>query len=236
MDVELRYQPDSAIAQITLEPEENLYAQAGCMVAMSANMEASTTLRQGKGGGFFGGIRNFFGGIKRMFAGESLFLSQFTCTGEEGQIFLAPKLIGDLITHELSGEELVVQANSYLASSENIDLDVGVQGLKSLFSGESIFWLSLSGEGTVLLTSFGGIYEIPVDGEYIVDTGHIVAFERSLDFQVTKAGSSWIGSLLGIGGEGLVCRFEGQGKVYCQTHNNMTFGYMVGSRLPPRRK
>jgi uncharacterized protein (TIGR00266 family) len=224
MNVEIRCQPDSAIAQVTLHSQENLYAQAGCMVSMTSNIEADTTLRKGKGGGIFGGI-------KRMLAGESLFLSQFTCNGREGKIFLAPKLIGDLMVYELSGEELVVQASSYLASSENVVLDVGFQGLKSFFSGESIFWLSLSGEGTVLLTSFGGIYEIPVDGKYIVDTGHIVAFERSLDFQVTKAGSSWIGSLLGIGGEGLVCRFEGQGKVYCQTHNNGAFGYMVGSQL-----
>ncbi len=227
MNVEIHCQPESAIAQVTLNSQENLYAQAGCMVSMTANIEANTTLRKGKGGGIFGGV-------KRMLAGESLFLSQFTCNGSEGQIYLAPKLIGDLMVYELSGEELVVQATSYLASSEDVVLDMGFQGLKSFFSGESIFWLSLSGEGTVLLTSFGGIYEIPVDGKYIVDTGHIVAFERSLDFQVTKAGSSWIGSLLGIGGEGLVCRFEGQGKVYCQTHNNGAFGHMVGSQLPTK--
>jgi uncharacterized protein (TIGR00266 family) len=229
MDIKLRSQPDSAIAHITLGEQENIYAQAGCMVAMSADIEADTTLRRGKGGGIWGGI-------KRMVAGESLFLSQFTCTSEEGEIFLAPKLIGDVMAYQLSGNELVVQAASYLASSENVDLDVGFQGLKSFFSGESIFWLSLSGYGTAILTSFGGIYAIPVDGEYIVDTGHIVAFEKSLDFKVTKAGSSWIGSLLGIGGEGLVCRFEGQGKVYCQTHNNGAFGHLVGSQLPPRQE
>lgn len=229
MDVQLQHQPDSAIAHITLSEAENIYAQAGCMIAMSADIQADTTLRRGKGGGIWGGI-------KRMAAGESLFLSQFTCTQEGGEIFLAPKLIGDLMTYELSGEELIVQATSYLASSEKVDLDVGFQGLKSFFSGESIFWLSLSGYGTALITSFGAIYEIAVNGEYIVDTGHIVAFEKSLDFEVTKAGSSWIGSLLGIGGEGLVCRFKGEGKVYCQTHNNGSFGSLVGSQLPPKRE
>ncbi|MDR9405037.1 MAG: TIGR00266 family protein, partial [Halothece sp. Uz-M2-17] len=123
-----------------------------------------------------------------------------------------------------------------LKTSLEGDLQAEFNGLKSFFSGESIFWLSLSGYGTALITSFGAIYEIPVDGEYIVDTGHIVAFERSLEFEVTKAGSSWIGSLLGIGGEGLVCRFQGQGTVYCQTHNNGSFGSLVGSQLPPRRE
>jgi uncharacterized protein (TIGR00266 family) len=132
----------------------------------------------------------------------------------------------------MQGQDLIVQATSYLACSSEVNLDVGFQGFKSLFSGESIFWLTLSGYGLALLTSFGGIYEIPVDGDYIVDTGHIVAFERSLDFKITKPSASWIGSFLG--GEGFVCRFHGKGKVYCQTHNPGAFGSLVGSLLPPR--
>ncbi len=228
MQIQLRNQPDSAIAEITLKEKENLYAQAGCMIAMSDNIEADTVLRHGKSG--------ILGAIKRMLGGESLFLSQFTPKGDQGTIFLAPKLIGDLMTYQFSGQELVVQATSYLASSENVDLDIGFQGFKSFFSGESLIWLVLSGEGTALLTSFGGIYTVPVDGEeYMVDTGHIVAFEKSLDFDVTKAGSSWIGSLLGIGGEGLVCRFKGVGTIYCQTHNNTAFGEFVGPKLPPKK-
>ena len=113
-----------------------------------------------------------------------------------------------------------------------MDIDLGWQGFKSFFSGESIFWLSISGQGPLLVTSFGAIYEIDVDGEYVVDTGHIVAFEKTLSFKVGKANPSWIGAFLG--GEGLVCRFTGKGKLYCQTHNPGSFGSRVGSQLPPR--
>jgi uncharacterized protein (TIGR00266 family) len=68
------------------------------------------------------------------------------------------------------------------------------------------------------LSSFGAIYEVPVKGEYIVDTGHIVAFEKTLKFEITKPpGSSWLSAFLG--GEGLVCRFKGNGRLFCQTHN-----------------
>jgi len=91
----------------------------------------------------------------------------------------------------------------------------------------------MTGNGELLLTSFGGIYEVPVNGEYIVDTGHIVAFEKSLTFNIGKANPSWWGAFLG--GEGLVCRFQGQGKVYCQTHNPGAFGQLVGPQLPPRK-
>ncbi len=225
MNIELLHQPDSAIARVTLNAGEELVAQAGAMIAMSGYLNASTTLRQGKGGGIAGGL-------KRMLAGESLFLSVFRSPTDGNEVWLAPKLLGDLLIYEITGQDLIVQATSYLACSSEVDITVGFQGLKSLFSGESIFWLTISGYGLVLLTSFGGIYEIPVDGEYIVDTGHIVAFEKSLDFSITKPGSSWLGAFLG--GEGLVCRFRGKGKIYCQTHNPGAFGSLVGSKLPPR--
>lgn len=224
MDIQLLHQPDNAIAHVQLEAGEEIVAQAGAMVAMSGSIQASTTLRKGKGGGIMGGL-------KRMLTGESLFLSVFR-TAIPGEIWFAPKLMGDLLLYEMKGQELIVQASSYLISGSNVDLDLGWQGFKSFFSGESIFWLSLSGHGPLLVTSFGAIYEIDVDGEYIVDTGHIVAFENTLSFKVGKANPSWAGALLG--GEGLVCRFSGKGKLYCQTHNPGAFGSKVGSQLPAR--
>ncbi len=225
MNVELLHQPDSAIARVTLKAGEELVAEAGCMIAMSGFINASTTLRQGKGGGIMGGL-------KRLVAGESLFLSVFRSPTAGGEVFLAPKLMGDILQYQMTGNGLVAQSTSYLASESDVDIELGFQGFKSLFSGESLFWLNISGVGSVLLTSFGGIYEVDVDGEYIVDTGHIVAFEKSLNFKITKAGSSWMGAFLG--GEGLVCHFQGQGKVFCQTHNPGAFGSLVGSQLPPR--
>jgi uncharacterized protein (TIGR00266 family) len=227
MKVELLHQPDSAIAHISLGAGEELVAEAGTMIAMSGYINASTTLRQGKGGGILGGL-------KRLVAGESLFLSVFRSPKSGGEIFLGPKFMGDILAYQMTSTGLVVQGSSYLASESNVDIDLGFQGFKSFFSGESIFWLDISGSGLVLISSFGGIYEVPVNGEYIVDTGHIVAFEKSLSFEVTKAGTSWLGAILNIGGEGLVCRFKGRGKVFCQTHNPGAFGSLVGSQLPPR--
>ena len=58
-------------------------------------------------------------------------------------------------------------------------------------------------------------------------------FEDTLSFKVGKASQSLIGSILG--GEGLVCKFQGQGKLYCQTHNPPSFGKTLGPKLKPRR-
>lgn len=226
MKYELLHQPDSAIAHIHMEPQEEITAEAGSMIAMSGFIQASTTMRQGKSGGLMGGL-------KRMMAGESLFLSVFRSGAGPGEIYLAPRLMGDILAYPMNGsQELVVQSTGYMASSGGIDIDLGFQGLKSFFSGEAIFWLRISGTGVVFLSAFGGIYTVDVDGEYVVDTGHIVAFERTLDFSITKAGAGWVGSILG--GEGLVCRFRGRGKLYCQTHNPGAFGQQIGSKLPPR--
>jgi uncharacterized protein (TIGR00266 family) len=223
MDIKILQQPDSTIARVTMQAGEELVAEAGCMIAMSGNINASTTLRQGKGGGILGGL-------KRVLGGESLFLSVYRSPVNGGEVFLAPKLMGDILLYKVNNNELVVQASSYLASASGVDIDLGFQGFKSLFSGESIFWLTISGYGEVALTSFGAVYEIDVDGEYVVDTGNIVAFEKSLTFSISKANTSWLGAF--FGGEGLVCRFKGKGKVFCQTHNPGAFGKLVGSKLP----
>ena len=225
MEIKILQQPDCAIAHITFDAREEILAEAGAMIAMSGDINVSTTLRQGKSGGILGGL-------KRMLGGESLFLSIFRSPTPGGELFLAPKLLGDIVHYQVSNVGLVVQATSYLASSHSVDIDLGFQGFKSMFSGESTFWLDISGQGDLLLNSFGAIYEIEVDGEYVVDTGHIVAFEKTLNFTIGKASSSWIGSFLG--GEGLVCRFQGKGKLFCQTHNTSAFGQLVGSQLPPR--
>lgn len=223
MKLDILHQPDSSVAKFQLAPREELLAEAGTMVAMSSHIDANTTLRRGKGGGILGGL-------KRMVGGESLFLSVFRSGERPAEIYLAPKLMGDLQPYQLTNCDLVIQATSYLASTGQVDIDLGFQGFKSMFSGESIFWLTASGRGLVLLSAFGGIYEIDVAGEYIVDTGNIVAFEKTLNFSITKSGSSWLGAFLG--GEGLVCRFQGRGKLYCQTHSPSRFGQFVGSRLP----
>jgi uncharacterized protein (TIGR00266 family) len=225
MKLDILKQPESAIAHIMMDPQEEMVAEAGAMVAMSGHVQVNTTLRKGKGGGILGGL-------KRVLAGESLFLSTFRSGGAPADLYLAPKLMGDILAYQLTPTGLVVQSTGYLASTPGVTTDLGFQGLKSFFSGESIFWLDVSGQGLVLLTSFGGIYDIDVDGEYVVDTGHVVAFEKSLQFSIKKAGESLIGSFLG--GEGFVLRFQGQGKVYCQTHNPGAFGRLVGGKLPPR--
>jgi uncharacterized protein (TIGR00266 family) len=196
------------------------------MIAMSGDMSIETSTHTRSGGG---GVLK---AAKRMLSGESFFLNHFTAGGKGGEVWLATALPGDMMQYELDKDNLIVQGGSYVASEKGVNIDLGWQGFKSLLSGEGMFWIHLTGIGKILLNSFGAIYPVEVDGEYIVDTGHIVAFQETLDFKVTKAGKSWMSSFLG--GEGLVCRFHGRGTVWCQSHNPSSFGHMLGPMLKTR--
>ena len=226
MQIELLHRPGNTAAKITLEQGQSITAEAGAMIAMSGNMDITTTTHKKKS-------RGLFKAAKRMLAGESLFLNHFEPKQGSAEVFLGTDLAGDMMTLELDNESLIVQNGSYLASSEGIDVDMGWQGFKSLLSGENVIWLNLKGQGKVVFSSFGAIYPVEIDGDYIVDSGHIVAFDETLDFSITKAGKSWLHSFLG--GEGLVCKFSGKGTIWCQSHNPSSFGGALRSSLRARK-
>lgn len=225
MQVQLAYRPGASVARVVLAPNETCTAEGGAMVAMSGEMNIETTTRQ-RGGGVWRAV-------KRMLGGESFFLNHFTPGAAGGEVWLAAGLPGDMEVLTLQpGQGLIVQAGSFVACDQGIEMDASWQGMKTLLSGEALFFLRIWGAGQVILSSFGAIYPIPVNGAYIVDTGHIVAFEETLNFKISKAGKSWVQSWLG--GEGLVCRFEGQGTVWAQSHNPPRFGRLLGPELKAR--
>ena len=225
MNIEIVSRPGASAAKITLAPEETLTSEAGSMIAVNNGVSITTTTRKKSSGGIFKAA-------KRLLAGESFFLNHYTGLREGGEVFLASNLPGDMTVLDLKGQNFVVQSGSFVACAETVDIDLGWQGFKSILSGESVFWLKLNGAGQTIVSAFGAIYSMDVDGEYIVDSGHIVAFEESLDFTITKAGSSWLHSIMG--GEGLVCKFHGRGRVWMQSHNPSAFGKYLGPKLKPR--
>jgi uncharacterized protein (TIGR00266 family) len=226
MDIELMHGPGNTAAKVILQAGETCTAESGAMLAMSGHIDITTTTHKKKSG-------NAFKAIKRAISGESIFLNHFEAKQSPGEVWLGAALAGDMMVYELNQESLVVQGGSFLACEDQVNVDFGWQGFKSLLSGESIFWLHLSGSGKLILNAFGAIYPVEVDGEYIVDSGHIVAFNETLDFSITKAGKSWLHSFLG--GEGLVCKFKGRGTVWCQSHNPSSFGWALSSDLKARK-
>jgi uncharacterized protein (TIGR00266 family) len=225
MHIDIIARPAGSAARITLDAEETLRCEVGGMIAMTDGLDVHTTAHSRAGG--------LLRGLRRMLAQESFFLNEFTARADGQELLIGPTLMGDIVHHRLDGQSLIVQGGSWLASSGDIRIDATWQGLgAALWSGESMFWVHCQGTGDLLLNSYGGIYEVQLRDDYMVDTGHIVAFEDTLKFRVGKSMGGWVSSFLS--GEGLVCKFSGQGKLWCQTHDARAFGQAIGRRLKPR--
>ncbi|MDF1566863.1 MAG: TIGR00266 family protein [Spirochaetaceae bacterium] len=228
MKIEIVQRPASSAARVALDAGEHMTAEGGSMIAMSGDMEINTTTHKKEGGGVLKGLARTLGG-------EGLFMNHFTAGPDGGEVILSTALTGDMEALELDGSTpLMVQRGSFVAHESSVDMSISWQGLKNVFSGENMIWLKMNGSGSLIINAFGALYPVDVDGEYIVDTGNIAAFEDSLTYKISKAGKSFIASMLG--GEGLVCRFSGKGRVWCQTHADRNFGASLKPHLRPKKK
>jgi uncharacterized protein (TIGR00266 family) len=228
MQIEIQYNPAHSLATVHLDAGESIRAEAAAMVTMTDNIDVSTTAAHGSGGGLLGGLK------RAALGGESFFQNLFRANSSGAHVSLAPSLCGSMVVHQLEpSEELFIQGSSYVAATESVSLDTKFQGFKGFISGESLFFLKATGQGPVILNAFGALEEVELDGELIVDTGHLVAFTQGVQYEVTKASAGWIGAFLS--GEGLVLRLKGRGKVYLQSRNPKEFGSSVGRLLPARK-
>lgn len=220
MDHSVEHGPSFAWLRVKLGAGESIEAEAGSMVTMTPGVSMTTRLNAGSRAGFFGRLLALMVALARkLFGGETLFINTFTASAGGGEVVLAPSLSGPIWHKALvhGGGRLLVQAGSYLASTQGVDTKLRWGGLRGLFGGEGLFFLESSGDGDLFINSYGGIHEIDVDGTAIVDTGHIVAFDATLDFKIRAAGGG-VKSFL-FSGEGLVCEFRGRGKLYIQSRD-----------------
>lgn len=208
MSYEIRYKPAFATLFIDLQPGEQLTAEAGAMASMDGKVAMATS--------FFGGL--FPALMKAFLGGESLFVNAFSNTTREAlQLVLTQASVGDIEVLDLkANEEMCLQPGAYIAHMGNLKLGVQWAGIKSWLSGEGLFRLKVKGPGRVFFGAYGGISEYQVQGDFIVDSGHLVAYSPALTMNIKMAGGL-VGSI--TSGEGLVNRLEGNGKIYLQSRS-----------------
>jgi uncharacterized protein (TIGR00266 family) len=218
---EVLHQPSFALAVVKLQPEQSIQAEAGAMVSMSANVELQSQMK--------GGV---FGALKRAVGGESAFVSTFTARGGPGEVTFAPGGPGDIAALEMGNQHFFVQSSSYLAGDVSLVVDTKWGGAKSFFGGEGLFVLQVSGTGVLLVSSFGAIHRKRLGpGErYVVDTGHLVAWEGSTQYTLRKAASGFFRTL--VSGEGVVAEFTGPGEILIQTRNLAAFAGLMKPFFP----
>lgn len=220
MQVQVNSGPAFAFGEITLAPGGRVRVEAGAMAMTRGDVEMSTSTQGG-----------FMRGLRRSIGGESFFVNDFS-SQRGGLVGVAAALPGDMTVATLGGAgSLLVQSGSWIASDPGIDVDAKWGGSKSFFSGEGLILLRCSGHGDVLMSAYGAIRSATLaPGETMtLDTGHVVAFDDSVQYRVRKAGS-WKSTLLG--GEGLVTDFTGPGRVWLQTRSSSDLVQWIQSKLP----
>ncbi len=209
MRYELKDKPDFSVVHVAFDQAgEALVVESSSMVARDPGIQMQTSMSGGLGSAL----------KRKLLGGESLFQNTFTATAPGQTIWLAPAPEGDLEVLELNGQmPIFLNSGAFLAAGSGVKLDTQWGGAKGFFSGTGFFLLRADGQGPLFFSTYGGIHAIDVGAAgYICDTSTIVAFTGGLNYNVTKLGG--LGGLL-FSGEGLVCHFQGQGRLWISTRS-----------------
>ncbi len=205
---------------------ESIFTQSGGMTWMSEGIHMSTNTR--------GGLMK---GIGRMFAGESLFMATYTADRPDTEIAFASTVAGQIlpINAGLNGG-LICQKGAFLCAQESVNLNITFSKKISsgLFGGEGFILQDISGQGMAFLEIDGDMIEKQLaPGEVLkVDTGNVVAFEKSVNYEIemVKGFSNII-----FGGEGLfLTKLTGPGKIILQTQNLAEFAGRIARFIPTK--
>lgn len=221
MEVNLKFQPAFSLAFVKVGPNEEIRVEPGAMVSHTDGMTMNTKAEGG-----------LFGGLKRMVAGESFFQNTWKAPAGGGEITLAPAVAGDMFVLPVGGDFLLA-SGAYVASEMSLTVDASWGGAKGFFGGGGLILLKVSGNGKLLASSYGAIFDktLAAGETYTVDTDHIVGMDTSVKFNVVKSGS-WKSTILG--GEGLVCNLTGPGRVLMQSRSVNAFIGWLSPKLPTK--
>jgi uncharacterized protein (TIGR00266 family) len=206
MRFDIQGNPDVGDLTVYLDESETIRAEAGAMSRMTSDMDMSVRMI----GGFFKAV------VRKLVGGESLFVGEYTAPRDGSFVSFAPSCPGSIAHRRVEGDSIWLTNGSFLACTEDVTLKTRFGGLKSFFSGEGAFFIECGGAGDLFFNAYGAMIEKEIDGDFTVDTGHVVAWEPSLDYRI--GGMGGIKQTL-FSGEGLVMKFSGQGKLWLQTRH-----------------
>ncbi len=212
--------------EFTLNKGDSIYTQSGGMVWQTEGISMVTNTK--------GGLMK---GLGRMLAGESLFMATYTADRDGAVVAFGSTVPGDIIPFDLTGTPgIIAQKRAFLCAENGVDVSIAFTKRFSagLFGGEGFILQDIKGNGHVFLEVDGDqIIRDLAPGEVLkVDTGNVVAFDKSVSYEIeTVKGFS---NIL-FGGEGLfLTKLTGPGRVVLQTQNFLDFAMRVGSLLPTK--
>ena len=211
------------LVTLHLQNAETIYAEAGAMNHMSSNMDMQAKAK--------GGLMK---GLKRMIGGESFFITEFTPSGD-GYVAFGGNVPGKIEAIEISpGREFLAQRDAFLCAESGVDMDIAFTKKlgAGFFGGEGLILQRYSGNGKVFIHACGDFVVKDLQpGETIkVDTGSVVGFDSSVQYDITRAGG--IKTSL-FGGEGIfLTTLTGPGKVIIQSLSIVNLANALRPHLP----
>lgn len=207
---------------VTLDPGEAVLADAGAMLYMQDGIEMGTQLSMKEGSGLLGKL---FEAGKRVLTGESFFITMFANQGRSrSDVAFAAPYPGKVVPIELAehGGELICQKDSFLCAARGVEVNIAFTRRigAGFFGGEGFILQRLSspsGRGQAFVHAGGTVIEETLaPGQTLrVDTGCLVAFEKSVDYDIQMVPG--IRNKL-FGGEGLFfVHLTGPGRVWLQS-------------------
>jgi uncharacterized protein (TIGR00266 family) len=222
MEIATRHTPAYGVARLTLTGGEQVRVESGAMMAMSSGVTLSSKAE--------GGIMK---SLKRAaLGGESFFVSTYTAPAEGGFVDVAARLPGDLSSYTINpSQALFISKGSWMANEQTVTLNTQWGGFKNMFGSEGGFVLRAEGSGQVVFACYGAleVWNLQAGQHFTVDTGHMVAYEETVQMAIRKASGGLVQTFKS--GEGLVFDFSGPGRVWTQTRNpNELLGW-IGATL-----
>jgi len=212
---------DLQCVEVELDPNETVIAEAGSMMMMDGNIEMNTIFGDGSKNEK-GLMSKLFNAGKRVLTGESLFLTTYTHLGiNKAHVTFAAPYPGKIIPMNLSnyGGKIICQKDAFLCAAKGVSVGIAFQKRLGVgfFGGEGFIMQKLEGDGMSFLHAGGTVIKKTLSaGEVLeVDTGCIVAFTQSVDYNIRL--QKGIKNTL-FGGEGLfIAKLQGPGEVWIQS-------------------
>jgi len=210
---------------VNLEQGEKITAESGAMTYMDPNIEVHTRKRE----------KSLLGSIGlAIFGRQSFWVNDYTASNGPGEVAFVSAPVGDIETLEVKPNQgYVIQKSAYIASTENINLNVKWEGFTKGLFGQGLFMIKVTGDGSLFINTFGAIdkHTLKPGQTLVVDNFHLVAFSDTCNYKVTRFGG--LKETL-LGGEGLVTRITGPGDIYIQTKNLREFVEWLWTLIGPR--
>lgn len=220
MKTEIRGGDAFSYVDVELAPGDKLVAESNAMSSMSADLD----LKAKWNGGFF------FALLRKLLVGETLFVNHFSNNTEGARrLVLVQPTPGSVRSLTLDNETFYLQPGAFLACSGDVKVGVKFAGLISWIAREGLFRIAVSGSGQVWYGAYGALLDKEIDGEFIVDTSHLVGYTPGVALKLQLAGGLF-SSL--FGGEGLVTRVQGKGRIVIQTRSLSGLANWINPKLP----